>query len=65
MLSAESKCPRPADVVGVPGLQEDRKAVRQAREAVRLPEHLAKEILKDTTRKCARKGCSGRASASN
>ena len=52
-------------MVGVPGLQEDRKAVRQAREAVRLPEHLAKEILKDTTRKCARKGCSGRASASN
>ena len=45
-------------------LQEDRKAVRQAREAVRLPEHLAKEILKDTTRKCARRGCSGRASAS-
>lgn len=27
--------------------------MRQAREAVQLPEHLAKEILKDTTRKCA------------
>ena len=27
--------------------------MREAREAVRLPENLAKDILKDTTRKCA------------
>lgn len=38
-------------------VQDDRKAVQKAREAVKLPENLAKEILKDTTRKCTPSVC--------
>lgn len=38
-------------------MQDDRKAVRQAREAVHLSEHVAKEILKETARKCVIPAC--------